>query len=446
MSRGWAGGALVVLATLAASGCAHYRPLPLPPSPDLRTAPQLTVPAKVFQVPGLNAVALPPRGLDELAVVALAVSNDPALKAARLQAGVGAAQMYAAGLLPDPVLNASVAASSVTTGYALAAAEPLQALVLRGAAQAQAAASAHQINLNILWQEFQVAEQARALFIEARSDRALIANQQRQDAVLSAWLRRDQAAMVRGDAVLSTVAADLAALTAGQAALAQRQLDRNLARRQLKALLGLAPAATLKLAGGTALPPLSPARLRQAVAALPHRRADLLALQAGYASQEQALRQAILAQFPGLTASIHQGRDVEGLSSAGVGVSLTLPLFNRNRGAIAVQRATRAMLRETYQSSLDEATGDAEQAWRAAAIQRRATVGLEARVPALRAAAVQAAAGRRQGVVSADQVAAMQIEWRNAQAMAIEAQATLATDEAAVRTLLGLPFQPPAAP
>ncbi len=436
--------AALLLATLAAAGCAHYRPLPLPPAPDLRQTPQVEVPAAEFRLPGLAPAPLPRRGLGELAVVTLAVFDNPGLAAARLQAGVAQAQMFAAGLLPDPVLSASLSGSSITTGYGLAAAEPLQALIVRGAARQAAAARARQVNLDILWQEWQVAERARELFIQARADHRLLALQRRQDAVLAVQYGRDRAAMARGDAVRTTVTNDLAALSGGEQALQQLQLDRNRARRQLKALLGLAPDARLELVGPSGLPPLTEARLRRAVATLPRRRADLLALAAGYASQEAAVRQAILAQFPGLTAGVTQGRDVEGLSSAGVDVSLTLPLFNRNRGAIAVQRATRRLLRQTYQARLDQTAGDADQAWQAANIQRREVMRLRARLPALRAAARAGAAALRQGAASAGEAAGLELNWLRAQAAAVRAAAALATDQAALRTLLGLPFRAPA--
>jgi hypothetical protein len=60
---------------------------------------------------------------------------------------------------------------------------------------------------------------------------------------------------------------------------------------------------------------MSHGEFQAAVTALPHHRADLLALQAGYQSQEQRLREAILAQFPAMSAGVEQARDpVEGIS------------------------------------------------------------------------------------------------------------------------------------
>ena len=83
---------------LMLSGCASYRPHPLPTAPDLARAPGLTVPAQQFWLPGLPPHSISPEGLDETTVVMLAVFDHPDLKAARLQAGVANAQLLEAGL------------------------------------------------------------------------------------------------------------------------------------------------------------------------------------------------------------------------------------------------------------------------------------------------------------------------------------------------------------
>ena len=125
--------------------------------------------------------------------------------------------------------------------------------------------------------------------------------------------------------------------------LRQLQLHDNLTRHELNQLLGLQPDAPLHLVGQSASRPISHDQFQAAVTALPHRRADLLALQAGYQSREQRLREAILAQFPAMSAGVEQGRSAEeGVHSIGFTVNVTLPIFNRNRGQIALQRATRA--------------------------------------------------------------------------------------------------------
>ena len=80
-------------------------------------------------------------------------------------------------------------------------------------------------------------------------------------------------------------------------------------------------------------------------------------MQLGYASQEANLRGAVLGQFPSLTLGPNYGYDTSRVGTLGPSVSIVLPLFNRNRGQIAIQRATREQLREEYVARLATAEG-----------------------------------------------------------------------------------------
>jgi len=73
---------------------------------------------------------------------------------------------------------------------------------------------------------------------------------------------------------------------------------------------------------------------------LAQRRPDLLALQAGYRSQEARVRAAILGQFASITLGITRARDTGSVSTNGFTIGLTLPLFSGNRGEIKIERAT----------------------------------------------------------------------------------------------------------
>lgn len=431
------------LSLLVLAGCAHYHPRPLPTAPDLAQAPNLTIPLAQLDVPGLEPHAIPSGGLDETTVMTLAVLNNPDLKAARFQAGVAHAQLLQAGLLPDPQLTASFATSALDYGGGLGLSQDLQAILTRGAAEAAARASAKQVNLNILWQEIQVAERARELFIEARADSELREVLSSRQKLLENNYDRDRAAMGRGDVTAGTAAASLVQAAAAGAALRQLQTRANLVHHELNALLGLQPDARLSLAGTARMPPLSKAGLNQAIAALPRRRADLLALQAGYKSQEETLRRAILAQFPALNAGVNLERDpVEGANSLGPEVSLTLPLFNRNRGRIAIERATREVLRQRYQAQLDSAAGQADEVWKASRIIAAQLRDVDAQLPILHQTAAAAEQSFRRGNLDA----ALYLNARSALLMketeAIRLQESLETSRSALSTLLGLPFNP----
>ncbi|WP_449424040.1 hypothetical protein [Rhodanobacter lindaniclasticus] len=56
---------------------------------------------------------------------------------------------------------------------------------------------------------------------------------------------------------------------------------------------------------------------------LPWRRPDLLALQAGYQSQQAKLRRAILAQFPALTIGFNTARDTSAVYTHGLSIGIT---------------------------------------------------------------------------------------------------------------------------
>lgn len=432
------------LGALLLSGCATYKPSPLPTAPDLANAPALNVPASQFWLPGLRPHPVPQNGLDEMTVITLAVFNNPDLKAARLQAGVASAQLLQAGLLPDPQLSAGYATSALNYGGALGLSEDVQALITRGAAKAAARAQQKQVNLNILWQEWQVAEKARELFIQARTDGQLQKILGATRDLLADRYHRDQTALQKDNVTSSTVSADLAVLADADTSLRQAQLDANLTQHELNQLLGIQPNIQLHLIGPIEIAPLSQAQFTAAVAALPHRRGDLLALQAGYQSEEENVRRAILAQFPSLSAGVEQSRDpVEGVNSIGLNVNLTLPIFNRNRGQIAVQRATRAVLRQSYQARLDTAENQADQVWKATQIMAAQLRDLDTQLSTLKKTAAAAEQSFRKGNLDAGLYVSLQSSLLAKQTEAVRLHASLDNAQSALNTLLGLPFNAP---
>ncbi|HXE65765.1 MAG TPA: TolC family protein, partial [Rhodanobacteraceae bacterium] len=137
---------------------------------------------------------------------------------------------------------------------------------------------------------------------------------------------------------------------ANQLADAQRQLD--LAEHDLHDLLGLDASVPLHLTGGPFMVEPDAGEVQRALSDMSKRRPDLLALQAGYRAQDQAFRAAILAQFPAISVGFVKARDNGSISSRGFSISLSLPLFNGNRGNVAVERATRQQLHDEYSARL----------------------------------------------------------------------------------------------
>ncbi len=432
------------LAALLLSACASYHPIPLPAGPDLASAPSLQVPVGQLHVPGLkphpfNAA----NGLDMTEVVTLAVVNNPGLKAVRLKAGVAGAQLLQAGLLPDPQLSPSLVHPTggpppLSNGYSLGLSQDLAALVTRGAARAAARAHRQQVNLDVLWQEWQVAQQARQLFVRARSQSRLQNILDTQRRLLQDRYRRDQKALQEGNLTLSAVSADLVGLVDAQTRLRTLQRQRNKTWHGLDGLLGLQPGVEPRLTGSPDLTPFSRTAFAAAIRRLPERRPDLLALRYGYRSQEQAVREAILRQFPALSVGLTGGRDTSDVRSVGLGVTLTLPLFNRNRGNIAVARATRAVLRQTYQQRLDRAVNHAHELWQATRIMGRQLHTLQGQLPVLERTTAAAQRSFQQGNMSAGTYISLRSNLLAKRAEAVQLQASLQQAQAALETLLGM--------
>ena len=442
------GGVLGIVAgcTALLSGCAIYHSKPLPTGPDLARAHALSVPVSNLGVPGLKPEPLnPARGLTETNVVTLAVIDNPRLKAARLQAGIARAQLLEAGLLPDPQVSGGLSKSSFFTGYSATLSEDIQALVTRGAAKgaAKGAARAHleQVNLDILWQEWQVAERARELYIETRALAQLRAVLNRQRRLLARVYARDEASLEHRDVAVSEVTADFVAWNSAEAQWRSFELRDNKTRHALVELLGLAPDAQLRLRGVPSGQLVTAAQLRPALAALPHRRPDLLALQAAYHSEEEQLREAILAQFPLLDAGVTKARSSEeGIPSIGFNVTLTLPIFNRNRGPIAVGRASRAYLLQAYQASLDETTNQAAEVWKAVVIMRHQLQTLDGRLAGLEQAAAAAKESLGGGTSTITDYARVDSNALATRAEEIQLRASLEQAQAVLAMLLALPL------
>jgi outer membrane protein TolC len=382
----------------------------------------------------------PAKGLTETNIVSLAVVNNPQLKAARLAVGVASAQLLAAGLLPDPVIAGGLSSSSMLTGYSVSLAEDIGALLRQGAAEEAAKARLQQVRLDILWQEWQVGARARELFIQSQELASLCPVLGARRRLLARLYRADLEALHHGDAAISGVTRDFIAFKSADAAYRRFELKDNKVHHALNALLGLAPEVSLRLRGNPHLRRVSLAHYRSAIVDLPRRRPDLLALRAGYHSAEARLREAVLAQFPLIGAGVSKARSAgDGISSIGLNVTLTLPLFNRNQGAIAVARATRAKLFQAYEAHLDAATGEADKVWTAIAIMHRQLRNLTLQLADFARTAAVARRSFVAGTLSLADFARLEDNVLTTRAQIIRLRASLEIARTALATILVLP-------
>src|SRR5207245_9741777 len=85
---------------------------------------------------------------------------------------------------------------------------------------------------------------------------------------------------------------------------------------------------------------------------------DLLGLRKGLESQDASWRAAILTQFPKMSVAIVRASDTTNVHTTGFNVAVDVPIFDRNQGVIATERATRQRLRDEYNQRAFEARSD----------------------------------------------------------------------------------------
>jgi outer membrane protein TolC len=298
--------------------------------------------------------------LTQDAIASLAMMANPDLKALRARAGVSDAQVYAAGLMPDPTI-------SLGLDHILSGPDPVDALAgslgldinalrTRGAVRQKAEAERRQVHLDLLWAEWQTAGQARlqATRIGTLEARKQLTDESRRSA--QSLLVRYSAASGRGDIAADQLQTARIAATDAETAARQTEKDLAVAQLELNRLLGLPPAMVVRVAPNIVTSASPKAESLFAIAV--KERADLRALQEGYAAQEAALRKAVLNQFPTLDLTINGGRDTGKNITLGPAIGFTLPLWNRNRGGIAIEKATRAALRSEYEARIFQTRAD----------------------------------------------------------------------------------------
>jgi len=355
---------VIALVTLVSS-CSIYHPRTLANQAGLPDqVPHLVIDEQHNHFPELTQHPFDPRrGLDMDGVALVAVLNNPDLKLARDDANIARAQAFAAGLLPDPQLSLSrdltdSGGPGTTKAFSAGLSFDFQSLLTYHANDAAAQAEFHQIDLNLLWQEWQVVAQARVLHVRLASAKKLQTLLELNRDLFAERVRSSQAAfdkqLIANDALMP----DLTALQDVQRQLNDLERQTNQNRHDLNALLGLSPDAEVVLLEGTALPQLDDAAIIERIAGLPQQRPDLLALQSGFEAQDQRYRAALLGQFPALNVGFTRARDNTGVYSSGLGVTLSLPLLNRNRGNIAIEVATRDRLADDYLQRLNSTNSE----------------------------------------------------------------------------------------
>lgn len=342
-------------------GCQTYRPMVLDrttveESLAVPSTETLEVRMETLAHPTISPVTLNlHNGLSPDEAAVLAVVLNPSLRAIRDKRGVAAAQLLQAGLLPNPQLTYSsdFPTGGTTTGtvdaFGLGLSWDVTELIGRSARREAASKHSVSVTLDVAWQEWQAAQGAKMAVYDlmslegqvgfaASSDRRLADNYSTVRTAVQAGLMTelDLSAAETASRVAHSVVLDL-----------KKQVTEQ--RLKLNQLLGLPVDANIALQFGIELPAKMEApSSEELLNGLHEKRLDLVALRRGYESQEDTLRAAILNQFPRINIGANEARDTGNVVTTGFALSVDLPVFNRNQGQIAVERATRQQLFDEY--------------------------------------------------------------------------------------------------
>lgn len=382
--------ALAVAFTL--SGCAG---LPLDDGQNnvrqLGAARGVDLPGRDTQPPAL------PVAIDEAAAVRIALARNPSLQAALARIGFGAADVYEAARIANPVLGVSMLDSDAATGgrleiYSLAFAfTDLLTLRARGRmARAEFAALQHEVSARVMdaaiaarhaWLDYAAALELAALqaqVAEAGIVSAELAERFRRAGNLTPRELAEQkaaTAMLRADAISADARA-----AAARAALANA--------------LGISSGDDWRLDGGLSVPPAGLPELAPLLEAADGMRLDLVA--ARLRADAQATRAGVenwSRWFAGISVGAEREREPDGTALDGPAVSVPLPVFDTGRGRVA--RAQADLVRaaaEVRRLELEVDNGLRLAHAQLDAAQRRAFAFRDALLPARRRAVAEASA------------------------------------------------------
>ncbi len=352
---------LIAIALLVLEGCTTYHPMPLdkatvsealkPPSVDV-----LRVDARTIKHPILKPLNFDESdGLspDEAAVLSVIANTE--LRAVRDKRGIAAAQLFQAGILPNPQVSYGMdfptggTTMGTVNGFGLVFSWDIRFLITRWAEIDSAKSNAASVDLDVAWQEWQVSEGAkqhvyRLYFLKNQLDVA-----KEGEKGLLENVEAIKKAVDFGDMTIIDLSAAESALKIIQ--LSAQQIEQQLEDERIafNQSIGFPPEQIVPIQKGIE-PPFfkkNPS-VNSILDGIEDRRLDLLALKWGYESQESRLRAAILAQFPRVNIGFSQLRDTGNVVTSGFGITIDLPVFDRNQGHIAIERATRKQLFDEY--------------------------------------------------------------------------------------------------
>ncbi|MBL8746686.1 MAG: TolC family protein [Phycisphaerae bacterium] len=360
-----------VIALAAITGCTRYEPRPLDPAAHAREflgrvpdAPGVNAFADRLREPGTAPVAEfdPADGLTMIEGEAVALFFNPELRAARLRAGVTRAAAENAGLWQDPSLSfdGERIIENVKYPWIIGAMVGLT-IPLSGSLEAEKllAQGEHDTEIaRVLADEWRVRLELRRAWLEwtAAAQRLHAAEDftEHLDGLLNIIGRLEEA----GE--LPRIESRLFHLEEARRRIERRDLESELQQKNLglRRIMGLSPAAPLSFQPASltsaAPPALSP---EEEMLHLVNTNPAMRVARAEYEAAERTLQLEIRRQYPDLEIGLGGGSE-EDEPRILFGLSIPLPIWNRNQRAVAEAQASRELSRVLFESHVEQLAHD----------------------------------------------------------------------------------------
>lgn len=345
-------------------GCVSYTPKPLPPTAEILNVDSLPGGAAIVSpanelIPSLSIDLASP--LSDLDAARLALISSPDLTAIRARAGVAKAQLFASGLLPDPQISLVPdwpTATGLVAAYSAGVSFDLASLFARQTRVQEAQENLDMSHLDVAWSEWLVFNQVRTLVRRSRSLKQQVEVASQAADLARVLFARASRSLEDGDIRLDEATVYQIGFMDAESRNQALSRQQKVTGLQLNELIGIPPDAQLILDDRPDPEPAAIPDPRALVADALEMRLDLKALRAGYMAQEQGLKLAILGQIPLPQLNLNIARDTSAVHTRGVGLSMNIPLWNRNRGAIEIASATREQLLSEYRYRIFQARSD----------------------------------------------------------------------------------------
>jgi len=329
-----------LVAALIFAACVHVPPRPIDPAESARKLEQRSLADAQAFVAEHSGVAGPVARWDLDALTLAAFYFHPDLDVARAEAAVARAAVVTAGERPDPSINLGIEHKSeahpwiTMLGFDL----PIETAGKRGLRRRHAEDLARAADLAVAQRAWDLRSAIRAQLVALTSadESAAVLRRQREaqrDVVQALEKRLEVGEGSRVELTQARIAARQTDLL-----LRDREAQAAQARARLAAAVGV-PRIEAELAFAPKLEAVDvSAARRHALVARP----DVLGALAEYAAAESDLRLEVAKQYPDIHLAPGLGWD-QGVLRWDLGLSATLPLFSRNRGAIGEAEARRAL-------------------------------------------------------------------------------------------------------